>query len=207
MAAEILAAELGLGLYKINLAGVVSKYIGETEKNLDRIFNAADDSNALLFFDEAEALFGKRSEVSDAHDRYANIEIAFLLQKMEQYEGIAILTTNLRQNMDEAFIRRLQHIVEFPFPDVESRQRIWRVLLPEEAPRDAAIDFDLLARSVPLAGGSIRNVVLGAAYLAATDGGQIDMGHLIQAVRREYRKMGKLFSTSELEGLTTIAAD
>ena len=126
MAAEMIANALGLDLYKIDLAGVVSKYIGETEKNLDRIFTAAENANAILFFDEADALFGKRSEVRDSHDRYANIEISYLLQKMEEYDGIAILATNLRQNLDEAFVRRLAFTVHFPFPDEESRRRIWR---------------------------------------------------------------------------------
>jgi SpoVK/Ycf46/Vps4 family AAA+-type ATPase len=207
MAAEVLARELGLDLYKIDLAGVISKYIGETEKNLERIFAAAQHANAILFFDEAEALFGKRSEVSDAHDRYANIEIAYLLQRMEQYEGIAILATNLRQNMDEAFVRRLQFIVEFPFPDEASRARIWSVLFPREAPCAADIDFSTLARRVPLAGGNIKNVVFGAAFLAAADGSPIAMRHLIQAARREYQKMGKLFSAGELEEPASIAAD
>ena len=130
MAAQVLAAELGLELFRVDLATIVSKYIGETEKNLDRIFGAADGSNAILFFDEADALFGKRSEVSDSHDRYANIEVAYLLQKMEGYAGAVILATNFRRNIDDAFVRRLDFVIDFPFPEAEDRKRIWRLLLP-----------------------------------------------------------------------------
>jgi hypothetical protein len=198
-AAEIVAAELGLDLYKIELAGVVSKYIGETEKNLERIFAAAEETSAVLFFDDADVLFGKRTEVTDAHDRYANIEVAYLLQRMEQYEGITILATNLRQNMDEAFVRRLQFIIEFPFPDPAQRREIWRVLMPPQAPCDETVDFDLLAEHVPLAGGYIRNIVLDAAFLAAAGGdtGAIGMKHLVRATWREYQKLGRLVSTTE----------
>lgn len=191
-AAEIIANELGLELYKIDLANVVSKYIGETEKNLERIFSAAENANVILFFDEADALFGKRSEVRDSHDRYANIEIAYLLQKIEQYDGVAILATNLRQNMDDAFVRRLQFIIEFPFPDEIQRAQIWRLHFPPEAPRDRTLDFDYLAHHFRLSGGNIKNIVLGAAFLAASDGGAIAMPHLMQATRREYQKMGKV---------------
>jgi AAA+ superfamily predicted ATPase len=197
MAAEVIARELGLDLYKIDLAAVISKYIGETEKNLERIFNAASDANAILFFDEADALFGKRSEVRDSHDRYANIEIAYLLQRMEQYDGLAILATNVRQHMDEAFTRRLQFVIEFPYPDQAYRRQIWQVCFPPEAPRDPALDFDHLARTFRLSGGNIKNIVLGAAYLAASDGAPIGMGHLIQATRREYQKMGKVLSEAD----------
>src|SRR5207244_2491395 len=132
------------------LSQVVSKYIGETEKNLDRIFTAAETSNAILFFDEADALFGKRSEVRDSHDRYANIEISYLLQKMEEYQGISILATNLRQNLDDAFMRRLQAVVEFPFPDEEYRARIWKSIFPKQTPVGPDVDFNLLAREIPL---------------------------------------------------------
>ncbi|HUS12538.1 MAG TPA: AAA family ATPase, partial [Pyrinomonadaceae bacterium] len=191
MAAEIVANELELDLYKIDLSGVVSKYIGETEKNLDRIFTTAENANAILFFDEADALFGKRSEVRDSHDRYANIEISYLLQKMEQYEGVAILATNLRQNLDEAFLRRLQFVVEFPFPDEVHRRRIWQTLFPPEAPRDKEIDFDSLAQQFRLAGGNIKNIVMGSAFLAAADGRHISMSHLLQSAKREYQKLGK----------------
>lgn len=197
MAAEIIANELGLDLYKIDLSAVVSKYIGETEKNLERVFSAAETANAILFFDEADALFGKRSEVHDAHDRYANIEIAYLLQKMEQYDGLAILASNLRQNMDEAFIRRLQFIVEFPFPDESYRRRIWEIHFPEEMDRDPDIDFEFLARQFRLSGGNIKNIVLGAAFLAAAEDKPVGMDHLLQATRREFQKMGKLWSEAE----------
>jgi hypothetical protein len=145
MAAQVLAAELGLELFRVDLATVVSKYIGETEKNLDRIFGAADGSNAILFFDEADALFGKRSEISDSHDRYANIEVAYLLQKMEGYAGAVILATNYRRNIDDAFVRRLDFVIDFPFPEAEDRKRIWRLLLPEEAPLADDLDIDFLA--------------------------------------------------------------
>ncbi|MGH7807138.1 MAG: ATP-binding protein, partial [Thermodesulfobacteriota bacterium] len=197
MAAEIISNDLELDLYKIDLSQVVSKYIGETEKNLDKIFTEAQTSNAILFFDEADALFGKRSEVKDAHDRYANIEIGYLLQKMEEYEGITILATNLRQNMDEAFVRRMQVIVEFPFPDEEYRRDIWEVAFPHEAPLGKDIDFAVLAREVKLAGGNIKNIAVAAAFYAAEDGGLIRMPHLMKAVRQEYRKLGRIWNESE----------
>lgn len=198
MAAEVIASELGLDLYKIDLSGVVSKYIGETEKNLERIFNAAENANAILFFDEADALFGKRSEVHDAHDRYANIEVAYLLQKMEQYEGISILATNLRQNMDEAFVRRLAFIIHFPFPDEEHRRLIWAGIWPKEMILSDDVDLDLLASEFKLSGGNIKNIALAAAFLAAEDGSAVSMTHLKQAARREYQKMGKVLSESDL---------
>lgn len=192
MAAEIMAGELGLDLYKIDLSNMVSKYIGETEKNLDRIFSEAQDSNAILFFDEADALFGKRSEVKDSHDRYANIEISYLLQKMEEYDGISILTTNFRKNIDDAFVRRLHFAVEFPFPEEEYRLQIWQFAFPEEAPLSESIDMSFLARQFKIAGGNIKNVAVTAAFLAAQDGESIAMEHVIQATKREYQKMGKL---------------
>jgi AAA+ superfamily predicted ATPase len=192
MAAEIMAAELELDLYKIDLSQVVSKYIGETEKNLSRIFKEAEASNAILFFDEADALFGKRSEVKDAHDRYANIEIGYLLQKMEEYEGMTILATNLRQNMDEAFVRRMQFIVDFPFPDELHRHNIWKVHFPKEVPCGDDIDLEFLAGQFRLAGGNIRNIVINASFLAATNDKRIGMKHLIHATMREFQKMGKL---------------
>ena len=197
MAAEVIANDLQLDLYKIDLSQVVSKYIGETEKNLHSIFQEAQASNAILFFDEADALFGKRSEVRDAHDRYANIEVGYLLQKMEEYEGIAILATNLRQQLDEAFIRRLHFIVEFPFPDEEYRRRIWEVTFPHEAPLAGEVDFGILAREVKLAGGNIRNIALTAAFYAAGDGGVIGNPHLVQASRREFQKLGRTWDDAE----------
>jgi len=191
MAAEVIANELSLDLYKIDLSQVVSKYIGETEKNLDRVFREAQTSNAILFFDEADALFGKRSEVKDAHDRYANIEIGYLLQKMEEYEGVAILATNLRANLDEAFARRMHFTVEFPFPDEEYRYRIWRGIFPPEAPLADDVDFATLARSFKLSGGNIKNIALAAAFLAADEGQPISMKHLLQAAKREFQKVGR----------------
>lgn len=197
MAAEVIASELCLDLYKIDLSQVVSKYIGETEKNLDRIFREAQASYSILFFDEADAIFGKRSEVKDAHDRYANIEVGYLLQKMEEYDGIAILATNLRQHMDEAFVRRLQVIVEFPFPGEEYRRRIWEVIFPPEAPLAPDVDFNHLAREIRLAGGNIKNIALAAAFYAAGDGRVIRMPHLTQATRREFQKMGRTWAEAE----------
>jgi SpoVK/Ycf46/Vps4 family AAA+-type ATPase len=196
MAAEIIASELQVDLYKIDLSGVVSKYIGETEKNLERIFTAAEHANAILFFDEADALFGKRSEVRDSHDRYANIEISYLLQKMEQYEGLAILATNLRQNLDEAFTRRLAFTVHFPFPDAESRVDIWKKIWPKQTPLADGLDLDGLAREYKFSGGNIKNIALAAAFLAAEDGHQVTMTHLNKALRREYQKMGKVIKDS-----------
>jgi SpoVK/Ycf46/Vps4 family AAA+-type ATPase len=205
LAAEILARELRLDLYKIDLAGVVSKYIGETEKNLDRIFAAAEGANAILLFDEADALFGKRSEVRDSHDRYANLEISYLLQKMEQFERVAILATNLRQNLDDAFLRRLAFTVQFPFPDVASRRRIWAEIWPPQTPLDSQIDFDWLAHRFVLSGGNIRNIALAAAYLAAEETSAVTMAHLLHATRREFQKMGKALSRDELAPAAAVA--
>lgn len=198
--AEVIANELHLDLYKIDLSGVVSKYIGETEKNLNRIFRAAENANAILFFDEADALFGKRSEVRDSHDRYANIEISYLLQKMEEYEGLTILATNLRQNLDDAFVRRMAFTVHFPFPDEISRLRIWTNIWPPETPLADDLCFDCLAAQFKLSGGNIKNIALAAASLAGTDGGCVTMSHLLQATKREYQKLGKVLSENELNG-------
>jgi SpoVK/Ycf46/Vps4 family AAA+-type ATPase len=205
MAAEILAHQLGLELYKTDLSIIVSKYIGETEKNLSRIFTEAASSNAILFFDEADALFGKRSEIRDSHDRYANIEVNYLLQEMERYEGMAILATNLRKNMDEAFVRRMHFVVEFPFPSADDRLRIWEAVLPQETPCDPDLDFDFLATAFELSGGSIRNIALSAAFLAAADSRRIGMSHLIRATRREYQKMGKVLTGNEFGQYTELA--
>lgn len=214
-AAEIAANELQQDLYKIDLSRIVSKYIGETEKNLDQVFRAAKRSNAILFFDEADALWGKRSEVRDSHDRYANLEIAYLLQKMDEYEGITILATNLRKNMDEAIIRRLQFIVEFSFPTEKDRRAIWKLFLEPENDRFrheerpiqlGTIDYDWLTRNIRVTGGNIKNIVLAAAYLAAAekkDEQWIGMKHLIHAIRREYRKMGKELPESEIASYET----
>ncbi|MCL4298062.1 MAG: ATP-binding protein [Anaerolineae bacterium] len=199
MAAEVIAGEVGLDLYKIDLSSLVSKYIGETEKNLERIFSEAEHSNAILFFDEADALFGKRSEVRDSHDRYANIEISYLLQRMEAYDGVTILATNLRANLDEAFTRRLHFAVNFPFPDEADRRRIWQALFPATLPRHPEVDLEALASNFKLAGGNIRNIIVNAAYLAAADGNQVTMAHLRHSARRELQKMGKIVKESEGE--------
>ena len=199
MAAQVLAAELGLDLFRVDLATIVSKYIGETEKNLERIFTAADGSNAILFFDEADALFGKRSEVSDSHDRYANIEVAYLLQRMELYPGAAILATNFRRNIDDAFIRRLDFVVDFPFPEAEDRKKIWRLVLPQAAPVADDIDLDFLATQFKLSGGAIRNCSLAAAFRAADENSEISMGHLVRAVAQEYGKQGRLTLEADFE--------
>lgn len=198
MAAEVIAKELQLDLFKIDLAGVVSKYIGETEKNLDRIFTAAETANAILFIDEADALFGKRSEVKDSHDRYANLEISYLLQKMEAYEGVAILATNLRQNLDDAFVRRLAFMVAFAFPDEASRRKIWGGIWPAAAPLSSDVDLDYLAATFTLSGGNIRNVALAAAFQAAEANTAITMRLVLEATRREFQKLGKTFGTGEL---------
>ncbi len=198
MSAEVIAADLGLDLYKIDLSSVVSKYIGETEKNLERIFNEAQSSNAILFFDEADALFGKRSEVKDAHDRYANLEISYLLQRMEAYDGVTILATNLRANLDEAFTRRLQFALDIPFPEEEYRLRIWKTLFPPKVPCDSDLDFELMAQRFKLAGGNIRNIIVTAAYLAAAEDSVVTMQHLLHATRRELQKMGRLVHESDM---------
>jgi ATP-dependent 26S proteasome regulatory subunit len=199
MAAEVIAKELGLDLYKIDLSTIVSKYIGETEKNMERIFSEAESSNAILFFDEADALFGKRSEVRDSHDRYANIEISYLLQRMEIYDGVTILATNLRSNLDESFTRRLQFAVEFPFPEDTYRLRIWQTLFPSQVPQAPNLDFAWFAKRFKLAGGNIRNIIVGAAYLAHANGGQVSMDHLLHTTRRELQKMGRLVSENDLD--------
>jgi hypothetical protein len=199
MAAQVLAAALGLDLFRVDLATVVSKYIGETEKNLERIFAAADGSNAILFFDEADALFGKRSEVSDSHDRYANIEVAYLLQRMDAYPGAVILATNFKRNIDDAFIRRLDFVVDFPFPESEDRKKIWRLLLPAEAPVARDVDLDFLATQFKLSGGAIRNCSLAAAFQAADEDESIHMRHLVRAVAQEYGKQGRLTLEADFE--------
>ncbi|MCE7983072.1 MAG: ATP-binding protein [Caldilinea sp. CFX5] len=199
MAAEVIAGALGYDLYKIDLATVVSKYIGETEKNLERIFSEATSSNAILFFDEADALFGKRSEVKEAHDRYANIEISYLLQRMERYDGVAILASNLRGHLDEAFTRRLHFIVAFPFPQKGERYRIWQALFPPEVPRAEDLDgeFKRLAERFELTGANIRNVIYSAANLAAGNGQVVTKEHLRHGVKRELQKMGKTVSVGD----------
>lgn len=198
MAAEVIANEIKLDVYKIDLTGIVSKYIGETQKNLDRIFSAAEDANGILFFDEADSLFGKRSEVRDSHDRYANSEVSYLLQKMELYEGAAILATNLSQHMDDAFLRRFAFTIRFPFPEEDCRRRIWKAIWPEQVPLDEEINFDHLASRFRLNGGNIKNVALAAAFFAAEEGRPVTMSHLFRGIEREYQKMGKNISVAVL---------
>jgi len=194
----VLAKILDLDLYRIDLSSVVNKYIGETEKNLRRLFDAAEDSGVVLFFDEADALFGKRSEVKDSHDRYANIEVSYLLQRMEAYRGLAILTTNLKTALDTAFLRRLRFIVQFPFPDAMQRAEIWRRIFPAETPL-ANLDINKLAR-LNIAGGNIRNIALHAAFLAADEGAHVTMSHLLRAARSEYAKLEKPLTETESGG-------
>ncbi|WP_217196772.1 ATP-binding protein [Streptomyces buecherae] len=197
MSAEVIAADLGLDLYTVDLATVIDKYVGETEKNLEKIFSEAAGINGVLLFDEADAIFGKRSEVKDAHDRYANVESAYLLQRMESFDGLAILSTNLRANLDDAFTRRLDLVVDFPMPDAEQRRVLWERCLGPLLPRAEGLDLDFCAESFELAGGNIRSVAVTAAYLAAESGGRVRMEDLIHAVQREYQKLGRLTLASE----------
>jgi SpoVK/Ycf46/Vps4 family AAA+-type ATPase len=197
MAAEVLANELRLDLYRIDLSQVVSKYIGETEKNLRRVFDAAEDGGAILLFDEADALFGKRSEVKDSHDRYANLEISYLLQRMEAYRGLAVLTTNRKDALDAAFLRRLRFVVTFPFPDAGQRARIWQRIFPGQTPTEG-LALDKLAR-LNVAGGNIRNIALAAAFLAADEGEPVGMAHLLRAARGEFAKLEKTLTEAELK--------
>jgi SpoVK/Ycf46/Vps4 family AAA+-type ATPase len=196
MAAEVLAKDLELNLYRIDLSTVVSKYIGETEKNLRRLFDAAEDGGMILFFDEADALFGKRSEVQDSHDRYANIEVNYLLQRIESYRGLAILATNMKDALDSAFLRRLRFIVNFPYPGFDERRMMWSRVFPSETPTDG-LDFDYLAR-LSLTGGNIHNVAINAAFLAASLGTVVTMPLVLQAVRVEFQKLDRPINEIEL---------
>ena len=198
MAVEALAGDLRLGLYRVNMTQVVSKYIGETEKNLSRVFLEAADGSAILFFDEADALFGKRSEIKDSHDRYANIEVSYLLQRMEAYRGLAILTTNLRSALDSAFLRRIRYVVHFPYPDVGLRRQIWERMFPVGTPIEN-LQFDKLAR-LNLPGGNIRNIAVNAAYIAAEKSEPVRMHHLLMAARQECNKLERPLSESEIGG-------
>jgi vesicle-fusing ATPase len=204
MAAEVLAGSLGLDLYRIDLAAVVSKYIGETEKNLSSVFDAAEASGAVLLFDEADALFGKRSEVRDSHDRYANLEVAYLLQRMEAYRGLAILTTNMRAHVDRAFLRRLRFVVQFPFPDAASRAAIWRRSFPAAAPV-AGLEPDAMA-AMQLSGGSIRSIALSAAFAAADEGTPITPAHVLRAARLEAAKAERTLTDAETAPLRARGA-
>lgn len=198
MAAEVLARELDLDLYRIDLSNVINKYIGETEKNIRQVFDAAEEAGAVLLFDEADALFGKRSEVKDSHDRHANIEVSYLLQRMEAYQGLAVMTTNLKDSLDTAFLRRFRFIVNFPFPRVQERVRIWETVFPEKTPTDS-LDLEKLAK-LNLSGGHIRNIALHAAFLAAKESNPVSMQHMLQATQSEYAKLEKTLSLEETRG-------
>jgi DNA polymerase III delta prime subunit len=198
MAAEVIANDLRINLYRIDLASVVSKYIGETEKNLKNIFDSARGTSTLLFFDEADSLFGRRTDIHDAHDRYANLEVNYLLQKLEEHDGPVILATNRRKNIDEAFLRRIHFIVEFPLPSEPLRQVIWQKKIPARVPKADDLDINFLARQFEISGGDIKNAALQAMFMAAEDGTPLTMEHLLSALRREYLKMGKHFPGAQL---------
>ena len=198
LAAEVLGNELNLDVYRIDLSAVVSKYIGETEKNLRKIFDAAEGCGAILLFDEADALFGKRSEVKDSHDRYANMEVSYLLQRIESYQGLAILTTNLKDDLDRAFLRRISFIVQFPFPDFSQRSAIWQRIFPYHTPTQD-LSFEKLAK-LNVAGGNIRNIAINAAFLAASNQDSVQMKHILQAAQSEYSKLEKPLTDNEVKG-------
>lgn len=203
MGAQVVAKELRLELYKVDISQLVSKYIGETEKNLAEVFSEAEKCNAILFFDEADALFGKRSEVKDSHDRYSNTETAYLLQRIEEYEGVCILATNYIKNIDGAFLRRFNFVIEFPFPDDKYRERIWHSIFPKETPLDD-IDFQLIARKFEVSGGNIKNIALSAAFLAASEGKPVGMQHVIKAAQNEMAKMGKMLLMHDLQDFLSM---
>ncbi|HEY9651607.1 MAG TPA: ATP-binding protein, partial [Coleofasciculaceae cyanobacterium] len=198
MAAEVLGNELRLDVYRIDLSTIISKYIGETEKNLRRVFDAAEGAGAILLFDEADALFGKRSDVKDSHDRYANIEVGYLLQRMESYRGLAILTTNLKGSIDQAFLRRIRFVVQFPFPDLTQRTEIWRRVFPQQTPTHR-LNFEKLAK-LNVAGGNIRNIALNSAFLAADAGESVGMKHILEAAMSEYVKLERPLTDMEIKG-------
>jgi SpoVK/Ycf46/Vps4 family AAA+-type ATPase len=193
LAAEVLASELSVDLLVVDVSRVVSKWLGETEKNLAVVFDSAERAQAVLFFDEADSLFSRRTQVSDAHDRYANLETAYLLARLERFEGLAVLATNLRQNIDQAFLRRLEFVLEFDEPGREERRALWRCHLPSGAPLAGDVDLDELAGLYPVVGGVIRNAAVAAGFRAAADGGAIHRRHFVHALRREYEKAGKAF--------------
>ena len=199
MAAQVIASELHLDIYRVDLSRVVSKYIGETEKNLAEIFDSAKKSNVILLFDETDALFGKRTEVKDSHDKHANLETAYLLQKMEEYNGITIMTTNLLGNLDQAFFRRISYVVHFPIPDEKSRKLIWQKIFPKNAPISNDVDFDFLARKFEISGGNIKNVVITSTFMAAAESKKIEMKHIVKALEYEMKKQGKMISKSDFD--------
>ena len=198
MAAQVIASELGMDLYKVELAAVVSKYIGETEKNLEEIFEQAAASQVILFFDEADVMFSKRTEVRDSNDRYSNMEAAYMLQRIESYEGIVILSTNYIQNFDEAFKRRMKMIVDFPFPDANQRYQIWKKVFPKELPLEQEVDLEYLSHQFEFSGSNIKNVALYASFLAASQKERVTMKHLIDGVKNEYAKIGKQLQPQDM---------
>ncbi len=204
MSAQVIAKELNLELFRIDLSQVISKYVGETEKNSNEIFKAAKTSNGILFFDEGDALFGKRTNIKQANDRFANVEVSYLLQKIEEYDGISIITTNFLENIDQAFLRRMQFIINFPFPDSHARKEIWQHMIPENMPVDSDIDFEFLADNFEIAGGNIKNIVLYAAFIAAEKMERLNMRHLIYALRYELQKMDKLLLREDLKEYRSI---
>lgn len=197
MAAEAIAAELNLDIYRIDLSSIMSKYIGETEKNLRKLFDAAEGGGVILLFDEADALFGKRSEVKDSHDRHANVEVAYLLQRMESYQGLAILTTNLKNSLDQAFLRRIRFVINFPFPKAPQRAEIWRKVFPAQTPTHQ-LNYDQLGK-LEIAGGNIKSIVMNAAFLAAEEDQPIQMKHLLQSAQSEYIKIEKILTDAETQ--------
>ena len=198
MAASVIGNELGLPVFQVDLSRVISKYIGETEKSLAKIFDLAGKNNAILFFDETDALFGKRSEIKDSHDKYANVETSFLLQKMEEYQGVVIMTTNLLTNIDPAFLRRISYIIHFPFPDQGQRKALWASVFPEQAPCDSTVDLPFLAERFEMTGAMIKNSALSAAFLAAAQDRSITMKDILYAVQKQFSKHGKRLSVEEL---------
>ena len=199
MAAQVLAHELGMPLYRVDLSQLISKYIGETQKNIGKIFDEAEKCDCILLFDEADAIFTKRSDVSDAQDRYSNAETAYLLQRIEAYAGVSILATNLLQNFDEAFRRRISYMVHFPMPDVNLRRELWETIFPKETPISKEVDALMLAQAFELSGASIKNAALHGALLANAEGGDVRMCHILDGIRNEYGKQGKSFSSTQKE--------
>ncbi|MEQ9553537.1 MAG: ATP-binding protein [Coleofasciculus sp. G3-WIS-01] len=198
MAAEVLANALRLDLYRIDLSAVISKYIGETEKNLRRIFDAAETGGAILLFDEADAIFGKRTQVKDSHDRHANVEVSYLLQRMEAYQGLAILTTNLKESVDQAFLRRIRFIVKFPYPDADSRAKIWERMFPKQTPT-RKLDYGKLGK-LQATGGNIRSIAMNAAFFAADEGKPVTMQHILDATKQECAKLERGITSTEIQG-------
>ena len=197
MAAQVVSSELGLEIYKVDLSKIVSKYIGETEKNLREVFDSAKRSNVILLFDETDAILGKRTEVKDSHDKNANMETSYLLQKMEEYDGITIMTTNFTENIDKAFFRRISYVVHFTMPDYVSRKEIWQKMFPKETPISDDVDFEFLAKNFEISGGNIKNIVLSSCFMAASESKKVEMKHIVKALEYEIKKQGKMVSKND----------